>query len=258
MEQYLLLAKRAKGRALVDLIQKATAEPGLLAFAELLDVPNVKELETSEHAPAYHLLQLFAYGTLLEYNSRSSSLPPITEEQRLKLRQLTIISIAEEKKSIPYEELMQQLSVANIRELEDLLITDCFHQGLITGRLDQKQKRVEVLDSVGRDVRASQLQPILDALKQWMEGCESVAGTLEERRQWLTQAAEQAEKDRAHAESQVQAAKKSLASENDIRVGSREDMQIDDVEGPSLDAMVEDRIGLGSGRPKRRQKTHAA
>ncbi len=91
------------------------------------------QLETSEHAPAYHLLQLFAYGTLLEYNSkplptscccllclplacecerhtapakrkflacagRSSSLPPITEEQRLKLRQLTIISIAEEKK----------------------------------------------------------------------------------------------------------------------------------------------------------------
>ena len=69
--------------------------------------------------------------------------------------------------SIPYEELMQQLSIANIRELEDLLITDCFHQGIITGRLDQKQKRVEVLDSVGRDVRAEQLQPILDALKTW-------------------------------------------------------------------------------------------
>ena len=49
-----------------------------------------------------------------------------------------------------------------------------------------------------------------------------MAGTLEERRQWLTQAAEQAEKDRALAECQVQAAKKSLASENDIRVGSRE------------------------------------
>ena len=55
-----------------------------------------------------------------------------------------------------------------------------------------------------------------------MEGCEGVAGALEERRQWLTQAAEQAEKDRALAESQVQAAKKSLASDNDIRVGSRE------------------------------------
>lgn len=44
MEQYLLLAKRAKGRALVDLIQKATAEPGIFAFAELLDLPHVKEV----------------------------------------------------------------------------------------------------------------------------------------------------------------------------------------------------------------------
>ena len=55
-----------------------------------------------------------------------------------------------------------------------------------------------------------------------MAGCGTVAGALEDRRQWLTQAAEQAEKDRLHAESQVQAAKTSLKSENDIRVGSRE------------------------------------
>ena len=69
--------------------------------------------------------------------------------------------------SIPYEELMQQLGIANIRELEDLLITDCFHQGIITGRLDQRQKCVEVLDSIGRDVRASELQPIIDSLQKW-------------------------------------------------------------------------------------------
>ena len=69
--------------------------------------------------------------------------------------------------SIPYEELMHQLGIANIRELEDLLITDCFHQGIITGRLDQRQKRVEVLDSIGRDVRPSELQPIIDSLQKW-------------------------------------------------------------------------------------------
>ena len=73
--------------------------------------------------------------------------------------------------SIPYEELMQQLGIANIRELEDLLITDCFHQGIITGRLDQKEKRVEVLDSIGRDVLASELQPIIDSLQKWCVPC---------------------------------------------------------------------------------------
>ena len=55
-----------------------------------------------------------------------------------------------------------------------------------------------------------------------MAGCESVAGALDERRQWLAQAAEQAEQDRGSAEAAVQAAKNSLKSEHDIRVGSRE------------------------------------
>ena len=55
-----------------------------------------------------------------------------------------------------------------------------------------------------------------------MAGCESVAGALEERRQWLIQAAEQAEQDRVGTEAAVQAAKNSMKSEHDIRVGSRE------------------------------------
>jgi COP9 signalosome complex subunit 7 len=44
IEQYLLLAKGARGRALADLIQRATAEPGLFAFGELLEVEGVKEV----------------------------------------------------------------------------------------------------------------------------------------------------------------------------------------------------------------------
>jgi hypothetical protein len=44
MEQYLLLAKGARGRALVDLIQKVTADPVVFAFGELLDVPSIKEV----------------------------------------------------------------------------------------------------------------------------------------------------------------------------------------------------------------------
>lgn len=30
---------------------------------------------------------------------------------------------------------MQQLEIANIRELEDLLVTERFHQGIVTGSL---------------------------------------------------------------------------------------------------------------------------
>lgn len=44
VEQYLLLAKAARGLGLADLVSKATAEPGLFTFGELLDLPGVKEV----------------------------------------------------------------------------------------------------------------------------------------------------------------------------------------------------------------------
>jgi hypothetical protein len=44
IQQYLLLAKSARGRALCELINKATAEPGLFAFGELLDTPSIAEV----------------------------------------------------------------------------------------------------------------------------------------------------------------------------------------------------------------------
>jgi hypothetical protein len=40
--------------------------------------------------------------------------------------------------TVPYDHLMQQLGVSNVRELEDLLISDCFYPKLISGKLDQK------------------------------------------------------------------------------------------------------------------------
>jgi hypothetical protein len=44
VQQFLLLAKSVRGRALCELINKATAEPGLFAFGELLDMPNIAEV----------------------------------------------------------------------------------------------------------------------------------------------------------------------------------------------------------------------
>jgi COP9 signalosome complex subunit 7 len=44
LQQYLLLGKSAKGRTLCELILKATAEPGLFSFGELLDLPSVQEV----------------------------------------------------------------------------------------------------------------------------------------------------------------------------------------------------------------------
>ena len=44
VEAFLLLAKNARGLALVDLIGKCTAEPGLFTFGEILSLPGVQEV----------------------------------------------------------------------------------------------------------------------------------------------------------------------------------------------------------------------
>jgi hypothetical protein len=49
IQQYLLLGKGAKGRAAVDLIHKATSEPGLYAFGEVLDLESIKQVCTTRH-----------------------------------------------------------------------------------------------------------------------------------------------------------------------------------------------------------------
>ncbi len=46
VEQYLLLSKNARGLALVDLITKCTAEPGLFTFGEILSLTAVQEVRS--------------------------------------------------------------------------------------------------------------------------------------------------------------------------------------------------------------------
>ncbi len=45
---------------------------------------------------------------------------------------------------LPYADLMSQLDIASLRDLEDLLITDCLYAGLLKGRLDQQHRCFQV------------------------------------------------------------------------------------------------------------------
>lgn len=95
---FVLLAKGARGKGLCDLICKATSEPLIFTFGELLDVSNISDvrmrllinprimswaqyasvlvsptihfilqMQRGDLAPHYRLLQLFAYGTWPQY-----------------------------------------------------------------------------------------------------------------------------------------------------------------------------------------------
>jgi hypothetical protein len=52
LEPFLLMSKSAKGAAAAKLVQDATAAPGLFVFAQLLELPNIKEVTCVLHSVA--------------------------------------------------------------------------------------------------------------------------------------------------------------------------------------------------------------
>lgn len=119
------------------------------------------------------LLRLFAYGTLADHRSAlaSGGVPPLNAAQELKLKKLTVATLAENHKVLPYDDLMKQLEVSTVRELEDLLINECMATGLVRGKLDQRRRCFEVHYAVGRDLRPGQLKSLIAAVADWYENC---------------------------------------------------------------------------------------
>ena len=67
LEQFLLLAKSAKGAAAAQLVHEATSSPGLYVFGELLEMETIQGLSGTEHAHILRLLEVFAFGTYSDY-----------------------------------------------------------------------------------------------------------------------------------------------------------------------------------------------
>ena len=71
LEQFLLLAKTAKGPAVVELIKHATEASGVYVFGELLECECVEQISSGPYASSVRLLEIFAYGTYGDYKSES-------------------------------------------------------------------------------------------------------------------------------------------------------------------------------------------
>ncbi|XP_063093692.1 COP9 signalosome complex subunit 7a isoform X1 [Cavia porcellus] len=184
-EQFLLLAKSAKGAALATLIHQVLEAPGVYVFGELLDMPNVRELAESDFASTFRLLTVFAYGTYADYLAEARNLPPLTEAQKNKLRHLSVVTLAAKVKPhslsqcIPYAVLLEALALRNVRQLEDLVI-EAVYADVLRGSLDQRNQRLEVDYSIGRDIQRQDLSAIARTLQEWCVGCEVVLSGIEE------------------------------------------------------------------------------
>ncbi|XP_059475465.1 COP9 signalosome complex subunit 7a [Neocloeon triangulifer] len=178
VEQFVLLAKSAKGAGACELIKQALEAQGVYVFGELLEMPHITELENTEHSKYLNLLKLFAYGTYREYLAQKADLPELTPVQQKKLKHLTLVTMATEKKCIPYTDLLLELDIKNVRDLEDLII-EAIYADIIHGKLDQKDSQLEVDFAIGRDIRFEDIGTIVDTLQQWCDSCETVLSCIE-------------------------------------------------------------------------------
>ncbi|TYZ64896.1 hypothetical protein PybrP1_001119 [[Pythium] brassicae (nom. inval.)] len=178
LEQFTLLAKNARGRACVALVQQVLSNRKLFVFRELLDMPNVAALrESPENAGYYELLRIFCFGGVRDFLARKDELPSLTPQQLHKLRKLTVVSLAHRHKLVPYDVLMEELDVATVRELEDILI-DTIYSGLVQGKLDQKSRSFVVKYAVGRDTQDEDIDEMIAKLVSWRNESAAICATI--------------------------------------------------------------------------------
>lgn len=178
LEQFVLLAKGAKGAAAAELIKQVLEAPGVYVFGELLDMPNIKELEETQFKNYYDLLQIFAHGTYATYLQHKDSLPPLNDAQKKKLQHLSIVSLATKMNCIPYSLLLKEVDIQQVRDLEDLII-DAIYADIIRGKLDQKNSYLEVDFAIGRDFKEEDLNTMIETLQEWCDSCESVLSAVD-------------------------------------------------------------------------------
>nr|ODN94107.1 hypothetical protein L203_00283 [Cryptococcus depauperatus CBS 7841] len=189
IEPFLILARSTKGAAAAKVVLDVTAAPGVYVFSELMEMPNIQALasdpSTSGH---YRLLELFAYGTLGDYEENKTGLPPLQEAHINKLKHLTLVSLALQHRSLKYDKLLLDLHLETTRQVEDLVI-DAIYAGLLTGKLHHDTLTLHIDSVSGRDVRLEDVAKMQTCLQNWCTTAETLLGALDDRIADLRQAA---------------------------------------------------------------------
>lgn len=249
MEQFLLLAKSCHGLSAVQLIRQMLESPQMYVFGEFLDLPNIRELSSNcELKPWYDLLVIFSYGTYKDYVKERTTLPALSEPMATKLRHLTIVSLATKRKHIPYDMLLSELDMKNLRQLEDLII-DVIYANVVVGKMDQLHSRLEVEQTIGRDIKREQLSTMTNILNEWLRNCDNVLSNIEQQMSNASQLKEDNHRLKTQIEQQVNNIKKTIKTQDMEEAMSTDVVNSSPRDHPrdQLDKMKRNAQGKGKG-----------
>lgn len=253
VEQYLQLAKGTKGSALASLVIRATDEPGIYTYGELLSLPNVKELAIGEHAKVYELLKLFSYGSLSDLRANPSQFPPLSEGQLRKLRILTLVSIATCRRSLSYSDIMSAIELEGVRQLEDFLISECMYGGLIKGKLDQMNQCLHIEDAYPRDIPPEHVGQLIHTLGAWLERTQSTLTSVQSGITWLKDTSARAKSEKENKEQSLLEAREKVKEHLEASMPAHDPVAMEEDRSGGSGAMEED-PRPSSGRTTKRRR----
>ena len=172
-QQFLLLAKSVRGSAANDLVTRVLEHPDIYGFDEFLRLDSLKQ----DNPQLLSTLTLFAYGTLSDYESERNRYISLTPLAKRKLQLLTLATLANHARILPYTLLLKQLQIESVRELEDLIIDGIYAQ-VIRGKLDQLNKLLNIEYVIARDVNEKALNRMEDVLDKWCKNCSALLNVL--------------------------------------------------------------------------------
>ncbi|XP_058104317.1 COP9 signalosome complex subunit 7-like isoform X5 [Magnolia sinica] len=209
IEHFVKQVKSPSGAPVSKAIVDATSHPLLFTFSEILSLTNVAELQGTEYSVFLDMLQLFSRGTCSDYKSNIGHIPALLPDQVRKLKQLSVLTLAETNKVLSYDQLMQELDVSNVREFEDFVINDCMHVGIVRGKLNQLRRCFEVQCAAGRDLRPGQLGSMIEILSAWLTTSDNLLVSIQDKIKWADTMGEAYKKHKKEIEDKVEE-KKSL------------------------------------------------
>ncbi|KAG0173342.1 hypothetical protein DFQ30_008215 [Apophysomyces sp. BC1015] len=150
--------------------------------------------------------------------------------------------------TLSYDVLQKYLDIANVRVLEDLVI-DAFYQGILVGKLDQRQRQLQVDYAMGRDLRPGQMDETMARLKQWSTNTHALLGALDDKIQSIQESTAASKNEREEYERKLEQLRKEIQSKknaDDDQKKGRADME--DCRYESVEYNME----RGGGRAKKR------
>ncbi|KAL9297125.1 hypothetical protein ACSQ67_023021 [Phaseolus vulgaris] len=203
----------SNANALPSILVEATSHRNLFTFSEILSLPYLQQLKATENSVYLDMLRLFAYGTWSDYTKNAGRLPQLIPDQILKLKQLTVLTLASTYEVLAYDQMMQELDVTNVLELQDFLINECMYS---------------VQFAACRDLRPAKLGSMIETLSNWLSTSENLLVSIQEKIKWADDRDEIEKKHRKCVEDNLREVKNTLVKEatyNILNIAMDDDVQ---------------------------------